>query len=63
MGVLGAQKNRLIETVYLSTHNICFGREVRENNFPDHTLIWRTDLVEEFVFLILIGYFGKNSII
>ena len=23
--VLGAQKNRLIETVVLSTHNICFG--------------------------------------
>ena len=23
--VLGAQKNRLIETVLLSTHNICFG--------------------------------------
>ena len=23
--VLGPQKNRLIETVLLSTHNICFG--------------------------------------
>ena len=23
--ILGAQKNRLIETVLLSTHNICFG--------------------------------------
>ena len=23
--VMGAQKNRLIETVVLSTHNICFG--------------------------------------
>ena len=23
--VMGAQKNRLIETVLLSTHNICFG--------------------------------------
>ena len=23
--VLGAQKSRLIETVLLSTHNICFG--------------------------------------
>ena len=23
--VLGSQKNRLIETVLLSTHNICFG--------------------------------------
>ena len=27
--VLGAQKNRLIETVLLSTHNICFGWEIR----------------------------------
>ena len=27
--VLGAQKNRLIEMVLLSTHNICFGREIR----------------------------------
>ena len=26
----GAQKNRLIETVLLSTHNICFGREIRK---------------------------------
>ena len=27
---LGAQKNRLIETVLLSTHSICFGREIRK---------------------------------
>ena len=26
---LGAQKNRLIETVLLSTHNICFAKEIR----------------------------------
>ena len=26
--VLGAQTNRLIETVLLSTHNICFGCEL-----------------------------------
>ena len=26
----GAQKNRLIETVYLSTHNICFDSEMRK---------------------------------
>ena len=31
--VLGAQKNRLIETVLLSTHNICFGWEIRKLNF------------------------------
>ena len=28
--VLGAQKNHLIETVLLSTHNICFGLEMRD---------------------------------
>ena len=27
--VLSAQKNRLIQTVLLSTHNICFGLEIR----------------------------------
>ena len=31
--VLGAQKNRLIETVLLSTHNICFGLEILKINF------------------------------
>ena len=33
--VLGAQRSCLIETVLLSTHNICFGK------FQKHTLIWR----------------------
>ena len=27
----GAQKNRLIETVILSIHSICFGWEIRKN--------------------------------
>ena len=27
---MGAQKNRLIETVLLSTHNICFGLEIKK---------------------------------
>ena len=27
---MGAQKNRLIATVLLSTHNICLGREIRK---------------------------------
>ena len=31
--MVGAQKNRLIETVLLSTHNICFGWEIRKLNF------------------------------
>ena len=30
---LGAQKNRLIETVLLSTHNIGFGWEIRKLSF------------------------------
>ena len=30
--VLGAQKNRLIETVLLSTHNMCFDWEIRKLN-------------------------------
>ena len=28
--ILGAKKNRLIETVLSSNHNICFGREIRQ---------------------------------
>ena len=28
--ILDAQKNRLIETVLLSTHNICLGWEIRK---------------------------------
>ena len=28
--VVGAQKNRLIETVLLNTHDLCFGRDVRK---------------------------------
>ena len=31
--VLGAPENRLIETVLLSTHNICFGWEIRRKKF------------------------------
>ena len=27
---MGAKKNRLIETVLLSTHNICFGLEIKK---------------------------------
>ena len=27
---LGAQKDRLIKTVRLSTHNICFDKEIRK---------------------------------
>ena len=34
--VLGTQENPLIETVLLSTHNICFGWEVRKKNSVTH---------------------------
>ena len=37
--VLGAQKNRLIETVLLSTHNICFGWEIKKINFQSHAYL------------------------
>ena len=35
---MGAQKNPLMETVLLSTHNICFGREIKNKFFLLHTL-------------------------
>ena len=35
---MGAQKNRLIETVLLSTHNMCFGREIRNLIFDNAIL-------------------------
>ena len=37
--VLGAQKNRLFETVLLSTHNICFGGEIKKNIFFCYALL------------------------
>ena len=43
--VLGAQKNGLIETVLLSTHNICFGRDIRKFNFR-YTLLTKVLRVE-----------------
>ena len=44
--VLGAQKNRLILTVLLSTHNICFDQRINKteyttNNSRDYlNLLW-----------------------
>ena len=34
-----AQKNRLIETILLSTHNICFGWKIRKVFFFGYTLL------------------------
>ena len=36
---LGAQKNHLTEMVLLSTHNICFGWEIRKL-FVDYALLF-----------------------
>ena len=47
--VLGAQKNCLIETVLLSTHNICFGREIRKNIFL-YTLLSRSPYTQSSIF-------------
>ena len=48
--VLGAQENRLIEMVLLSTHNMfCFRN--RKNNLQIHTLIW--GLIYNKIFLFL----------
>ena len=51
--VLGAQKNRLIERVLLSTHNIYFGYEIRKLLFG-YTLVTK-------VLYILMGYRWKFS--
>ena len=37
---LGAQKNRLIETILLSTNNICFSRDIRKLIQELPPLIW-----------------------
>ena len=45
--VLGAQKNRLIEAVLLSTHNICFGSEIRKLFFR-YTLLTKVLAITVF---------------
>ena len=47
--VLGAQKNHLIEMVLLSTHNICFGWEIRKLVFNE---AWNMQII-----IYRIGYF------
>ena len=36
---MGAHKNHLNEAVLLTTHNTCFGREIRKLIFQSHTFI------------------------
>ena len=43
---MGAQKNRLIETVLLNSHNICFWLRNKKINFWLRTLIWRPGIVD-----------------
>ena len=52
--VLGAQKNRLVETVLFRTHNICFGWEIRKLNF-------RYAILTEVLYTILTSEFIKFS--
>ena len=49
-GLAGAQKNRLIETVLLSTHNIMFWLRNKKNNFLLRTLIWGLAGMPVFIF-------------
>ena len=48
--VLGAQKNHLIETVLLSTHNICFSWEIWKIFFPYTLLTIALFFVGIFIF-------------
>ena len=52
--VLGAQKNSLIETVLLSTHNICFVWEIRKLNFR-YALLTKVLGKKELVALLLLS--------
>ena len=58
--VLGAQKNRLIETVLLSTHNICFGREKK---FSYTLLSGGPDTYEKGPSNVLAHSYNKKSLI
>ena len=50
--VLGAQKNCLNETILLSTHNICFGCEIRQ-------LIVIT-LIPSYIIIAFLSFQGIN---
>ena len=46
--VLDAQKNRLIQTILLSTHNICFAGEIRKLIFTMHSYLEAWTLIIPF---------------
>ena len=47
---MGAQKNRLIETVLLSTHNICFGLAIRKKYFFWYALLTKVLILHDVIF-------------
>ena len=49
---MGAQKNRLIETVLLSTHNICFGLEIKKIIFQYTHLSGALQRVEDHTYCV-----------
>ena len=57
--VLGAQKNRLIETVLPSTHNMCFGWEIRK--IVSITLIGRACTIHSTRYYISVSSLGKKT--
>ena len=58
--VLGAQKNRLIETVLLSTNNICLGWEIRKLNFR-YPLLTKVLVYVGVIEDILVHHMGHDS--
>ena len=55
---MDAQKNRLIETVHLSTHNTCFGWEIK--NWVLFTHFYQ-DGCEILLYMAQGAFFGLNS--
>ena len=52
---MGAQMHRLIEVVLLSTHNVCFGQEIRK------LIFWYASKVLFFNVLILVFSFTLSQ--
>ena len=64
--VLGAQKNRITETVVVSTHQIFFANKFwlrnRKNNFLLRTLICRTDELPPLTRISLVLFISFGSL-
>ena len=63
---MGAQKNSIIETVVLSTHEIFFANMFwlrnRKNNFLLHTLICRTDELPPLTRISHVSFISLGSL-